>query len=297
MPGPVGRPHFLVIGHTVQDIAAPSDRDEAAPWRLGGTAAYAALLASRLGLRTAVLTAAAADPPLQERLPGVEISRVPSRVSTHISNVYTPQGRVQYIPERAAPIDASSLPDEWRNAETVLLGPVAGEVDGALARLFPKALIGASVQGWLRDIAPDGLVRPVPPDQWQGEDVLGASHVLFASDEDLPPAEARAALDIWSAHVDALAFTHGERGAEVCFRREWRRIDAFPARAVDPTGAGDVFAAAFLIRYRETDDPWEAARFACCTASFIVEAEGLAGTPDRAMIEGRLRQHTGIVCR
>ena len=97
--------------------------------------------------------------------------------------------------------------------------------------------------------------------------------------------------------MEALAFTRAERGAELCHRGVWRRIDAFPAAAVDPTGAGDVFAAAFLIRYRETGDPWEATRFAACAASFIVESEGLANTPDRMMIEERLRAHPEIVAR
>ena len=63
-------PEFLVIGHIVQDISPQTSRNEAAAWRLGGTASYAALLAARLGLRTAVLTAAAPDLPLGEALPG-----------------------------------------------------------------------------------------------------------------------------------------------------------------------------------------------------------------------------------
>ena len=69
-------PQFLVIGHTVQDIS-PGQGADAPAWRLGGTVSYAALLASRLGLSTAVLTAAADDLPVEEALPGVEVARVP----------------------------------------------------------------------------------------------------------------------------------------------------------------------------------------------------------------------------
>jgi sugar/nucleoside kinase (ribokinase family) len=179
----------------------------------------------------------------------------------------------------------------------VLLGPVTGEVDEALADCFPNALIGVSAQGWLRDIGPDNRVRPVPPERWQADRLLKPGRVLFVSDEDLPKAHVEAVLNGWSARVEALAFTRAERGAEVCHRGVWRRIEAFPAAAVDPTGAGDVFAAAFLIRYSESGDPWEATRFAACAASFIVESEGLANTPDRAMVEERLRRHPEIVAR
>ena len=289
-------PQFLVIGHTVQDLSAGQGGDPPA-WRLGGTVSYAALLAGRLGLSTAVLTAAAGDLPIEDTLPGIEIVRAPSAHSTQIRNVYGPSGRVQYILQRAAPIGAASLPDAWRGTEIVLLGPVTGEVDEALADCFPNALIGVSAQGWLRDIGPDNRVRPVPPERWQADRLLKPGRVLFVSDEDLPKAHVEAVLNGWSARVEVLAFTRAERGAEVCHRGVWRRIEAFPAAAVDPTGAGDVFAAAFLIRYSESGDPWEATRFAACAASFIVESEGLANTPDRAMVEERLRRHPEIVAR
>jgi sugar/nucleoside kinase (ribokinase family) len=289
-------PQFLVIGHIVQDLA-PNERAAAPTWRLGGTTSYAALLATRLGLDTAVVTAAAADLALEETLPGAEIVRVPSPQSTQIRNLYTAEGRVQYITQRASAIEANSLPDDWRRAAIVLLGPVAGEVDDALAACFPQALLGVSAQGWLREIGPDGRVRPLPPERWRAETVLRPAHVLFVADEDFPPSPVEAVLTRWSRLVEVLAYTRAERGAEICHRGTWRHIDAFPAEAVDPTGAGDVFAAAFLVRYREAGDPWEAARFAAGAASFVVEADGLANTPDRTMIEARLQAHSDIMAK
>ena len=290
-------PEFLVIGHIVQDISPQTSRDEAAAWRLGGTASYAALLATRLGLRAAVLTAAAPDLPLGEALPGTEIARVPSTRSTQFRNIYTAQGRVQYVLQRAPLIDPTSLPDDWRGAGIVLLGPVAGEVEPALADCFPRALIGVSAQGWLREIGPDRRVRPVPAERWQGDPLLQQARVLFVSDEDLPPPSAKPVLEKWSGRVDTLAYTRGERGAEVCHRGAWRHIDSFPAKVTDPTGGGDIFATAFLVRYHESGDPWQATRFAACAASFIVESEGLADIPDRATIETRLQEHPEITPR
>ena len=72
--------------------------------------------------------------------------------------------------------------------------------------------------------------------------------------------------------------------------RRWRHVPAFPSQELDPTGAGDVFAAAFLTRYVETDDPWLAALFASAAASWSVEQEGLGGIPTRQQIEERLQQ-------
>jgi sugar/nucleoside kinase (ribokinase family) len=57
---------------------------------------------------------------------------------------------------------------------------------------------------------------------------------------------------------------------------------------VDPTGAGDVFAAAFLVRYQETNDPLEAAAFAACAASCAVEGVSVTSLGDRGEVVRRL---------
>ena len=62
-----------------------------------------------------------------------------------------------------------------------------------------------------------------------------------------------------------------------------------PATEVEPTGAGDVFAAAFLIRYNASGDPYEAAAYAAVAGALTVEADGIRGVPSRAALEARWR--------
>jgi sugar/nucleoside kinase (ribokinase family) len=88
--------------------------------------------------------------------------------------------------------------------------------------------------------------------------------------------------------------TQGARGCTVFVNGEARQIPGFPAREVDPTGAGDVFAAAFLVRLSETHDPFQAARFANATASFCVEASGVTGIPTREQVQARLDGYSGF---
>ncbi len=286
-----GAPDFLVIGHAVQDLS-PAD---ATRWRLGGAAAYASILARDLGLRTAVLTSAGPEIDPATRFPGVQVVNVPSESSTQFRNVYGRDRRRQFIPRRASPIGPKHLPEAWRMAKIVLLGPVAGEVDPALAACFPESLVGAGAQGWLREIAADSSVRPVPPEEWDAGAVLEYADALFLSDEDIPPHAAPAALQRWGEMVETLAFTRGYNGADVLHCGQWRHIDAFPADPVDPTGAGDIFATAFLASLHESGDPWEAARFAACAASFVVEGEGTNAIPDRDQINQRLRLNPDII--
>lgn len=279
------RPDFLVVGHVVQDLVSDSGE-----WRLGGAVSYASLLARNLGLRTAALTSCAANVPLGELLPGVDLHIVPSQSTTQFRNVYRDDGvREQWVPQRARVLTADDLPEGWRDARIVLLGPVAGEIDESLAGAFAeRSIIGIGAQGWLREIGADHRVRPVLPRDWRATPLLEAAQALFLSDEDISLDDAPGALAEWSTHVDVVAFTRGYGGADVCHRGEWRRFDAFPASPVDLTGAGDTFAAGFLLRYAETGDPWEATRFGSAAASLVIEGVGVEGVPTREAIEARL---------
>ena len=102
-------------------------------------------------------------------------------------------------------------------------------------------------------------------------DLLGV-HVLFLSEHDLPDADARAR-ELLSS-VPIVALTRGWRGLTLLTRDAVHDVPSLPRPEVDPTGAGDVFAAAFLVRYHETGDPLEAAAFAACAASCAVEGVG-----------------------
>ena len=280
----MGAPDFLVIGHLAKDRTAEG-------WRLGGTAAYASLTASRLGLRAAVLTSAASDLDPSLLLPDIDVRLLPSKETTTFENIYGPEGRLQYVWARAGNIAASDVPPEFREAKIVLLGPLLGEVEEDAARCFPRSLLAISTQGWLRTVLPDGRVEQISPRQWRPRLLLKRSQALFVSEEDLPPTEVEETLARWAAQVPLLAFTRGVGGARLWSEGCWRQVPAIPAQELDPTGAGDVFAAAFLSRHVETNDAWQAALFAAAAASISLEAPGTATIPSRRQVEERLRAY------
>jgi sugar/nucleoside kinase (ribokinase family) len=85
-----------------------------------------------------------------------------------------------------------------------------------------------------------------------------------------------AMLDQYRQWSKLLVMTEGVRGCTVFLGDEIRQIPALPVNQVEPTGAGDIFAAAFLYRLYQTDgNPWEAARFANKIASQSVTQTGL----------------------
>jgi sugar/nucleoside kinase (ribokinase family) len=274
-------PRLLAVGHVTRDVAPEGER-------LGGSVVYAARTATRLGWRAGIATSAGDDLAGVPELEGIRRFVKQGAATTRFRNRYGPGGRrEQELLSRAGPVDPSLVEESWRSPEVLLLAPVAGELPRGAARAFRAGLVGATGQGWLRAIGPDG--RRVVPQEWREpeEDLAGVS-ILFVSLEDVAGdvSRARARLD----QVALVAVTLGPRGVELHDRKGTRAIDAHPRPELDPTGAGDVFAAAFLVRYHETRDPVQAASFACCAASFAVEAVGSSGLPDRGQVERRLQE-------
>jgi 1D-myo-inositol 3-kinase len=284
-------PRLLAIGHVTRDTLYPPARGAAWSGRgapqevLGGAASYAALAARRLGWEAAVLTSAGPDFDPARELPGLPVFVQPASQTTRFENAYEEDGsRRQVVAARADDLGTDALPDLWRDPEVLLLGPVAGELFGIGALTFAAECVGAVAQGYLRTIRSDGLVAAR---EWErpDRDLLGV-HVLFLSEHDLPDADARAHALL--SCVPIVALTRGWRGLTLLTRERRQEVPSFPRPERDPTGAGDVFAAAFLIRYQETGDASEAAAFAACAASCVVEGVGTSTLGDRAEIGRRL---------
>ena len=258
-------PDFVVCGNVVRDIVADG-------WLPGGTAVYAATVARGLGRRIGVVTAAPRDVVDAGLPPDVAVARAEVSEATSYENVYTPAGRVQYLRAPGAPIPAETLPAAWCAAPVALLGPVYHEVDAALAGRF-TGKVGVCGQGFLRQAGADGRVTPLPPAAWDAAPLLRHTRVLFLSEEDLPGG-CHAIPAAWLAAVPVTVLTAGARGAGVYHDGRWWDVPAYPADEVDPTGAGDSFAAAFMVALDEGADPLGAARFAAAVASLTVEVHG-----------------------
>lgn len=279
-------PDFVVIGHAVRDLVPGG-------WRPGGTATFAAVQAHRLGRSVGIVTRTAGDIRAAELFPFAQVIDLPSPVTTCFENVYRAGQRDQHIRAVADPILREDVPAAWRDAPIALLGPVYRELEPAFATAFSVGtLVGVSAQGWLRSLDEEQRVLHT---RWQGPPFWTGCRVLFVSDEDL--ADGREQLDVWTAEVPVVVMTESWRGARVHSGGRWRRMDAFPEDEVDPTGAGDTFATAFLIRLFETGDVHEAARFGAAAASLSVGGVAAEAIPTREEIERRLAQYPEVTLR
>ena len=265
--------NYLIIGHLTRDLTPAGPR-------LGGTAAYAGLTAHALGLRVGIVTSWGAEIPLG-KLIQIPIINYPAEHSTTFENIYSDKGRIQIVHTVAPHLDYHMIPEPWRQAPIVHLGPIAQEVEPGLVRHFPSSLMGITPQGWMRGWDESGHVFPTEwPEssfilQKAGAAIIGIEDVL--NDENL--------IEEMASASRILVVTEGAAGARVYWNGDVRRFRSPQVVEVDPTGAGDIFAAAFFVRLYLTRDPWESARFANQIAAVSVTKRGLEGIPTAEEIQ------------
>ncbi|HET6596098.1 MAG TPA: PfkB family carbohydrate kinase [Anaerolineales bacterium] len=256
---------YLVIGHVAHDLTPDG-------WRLGGTAAYSALTAQALGLRVGIVTSLGPETSLAQ-LGQIPVVAIESPNSTIFENIYTKQGRVQYLRAQATRLDFSYVPEIWRHASIIHLGPIANEVDATLPEDFSPALLGMTPQGWMRQW--DSECR-VSRGEWHDADTaLARAGAVVISREDVNGDDEL--IEHMAQHTRVLVVTESAAGSVLYWNGDRRRFRAPKVTEVDATGAGDVFAAAFFYRLLNTHDPWEATRFATMLASCSVTRPGLEG--------------------
>lgn len=269
---------YLLIGHITQDVT-PSGL------RLGGTASYASLTARAFGIRVGIVTSCKKDLQLAE-FDGIKVARKNSANNSTFENIPTAEGRVQYIRAQADLLTIDDVPDAWRNAPIVHLGPIANEVDPVISECFPRSQVGVTPQGWLRQWDENGLISFY---NWPDiGSVLSNANIAILSIEDIRGDEDL--IQEYASSVPILVITEGARGARIYWNNDVRFIRPPLEDEVDSVGAGDIFAASFFIRYHQTRDPWEAARVATQIAARSVTRKTISGIPTADEVRATLQE-------
>jgi sugar/nucleoside kinase (ribokinase family) len=137
-------------------------------------------------------------------------------------------------------------------------------------------------------IEPERLATVLGATRWLS---LNAAEATALTGEANPTAAATAALSRLPAHRHGVVVRAGGEGCVVLERgREAVAVPAFPAEAVDTTGAGDTHVGAFVAALARGLDPAEACRWANAAAAHVVGIRGQASPPRveelRAILDG-----------
>ncbi len=274
---------ILLLGNVTRDIVG--DEPASSEYTLGGSVSYAALTCKQLEIRPALATRAGPDVDLTDLRSAAQCTLLPSETTTTFANRYSSEGRIQYCYNPAPPITAADLSPQMRQAKVVFMCPIMQEVAPDVPACFGEdSFLAAGPQGWLRRTDSEGRVHA---SGWANqESFLRRLNLLILSREDIDYDLTR--LSAWMERLPLAVLSNYKHGCDI-FRRTGDRIQQQhvpprPAQELDPTGAGDIFATAFLVRFLETGQVWHAARFANVTASFGVEGIGTSKIPTRQKV-------------
>jgi hypothetical protein len=201
-------------------------------------------------------------------------------------NLPFPKSLLGYTPpskqpdNRAQPtihtIRMTEIPSSYLDATAAHLCPI----DFLSHTLLPSVLR----QGQVTTITIDPAANYMNPIFWDDIQVLVKGITgLLTSEEKLRGLFEGRSSDLWQ-----MAETVGSWGCEIVVikrrgrgqyvydhasRSRWI-IPAYPGRIIDPTGGGNAFCGGFLVGFRSTYEPLEAALYGNISASLIIEGSG-----------------------
>ncbi|MEM1598372.1 MAG: carbohydrate kinase family protein [Pyrobaculum sp.] len=253
----------------------------------GGSAANFAVAAVRMGLGARFIGAVGEDPmgeiSLRElKTEGVDVSyvkRIPGVRSGVVVVLVHQDGTKRMLSYRGAnlgltPADLTN--DKFVGARHVHLATGRTELILKAKELAGQVGASVSVDGGTA-LAKKGLevVKAVV----EGVDVLFMNHVeakILANSHDHKSAVEKLAKEL---SVRELVVTLGPRGAVAYDGRRLLHVDAFRLNAVDTTGAGDCFAAAYVSMHLRGRDVYEKLVFANAAAAIKVTRPGARSSP------------------
>ena len=240
-----------VIGSATIDRVVQGGAEE---YKRGGVVAYAGLTFAELGVKTQVLTNVAAGDramlaALQRR--GIAVYVGESAATTRFVNYVDGDARRQVLLARAAPIAAAQLGPVLAGVEHVHLGPLHPDdlAEEVLAAIGASVRASLDIQGYVRRIEGTQVGRGVAKGLYAA--LQCADYVKADHDElELVLADCGLTLDqlMRDCSVAEWVVTEGSHGGWVVSRPGLRTkfASAPVATVADPTGAGDVFFAAYI---------------------------------------------------
>lgn len=297
------KPELIVIGHIMIETIYLSDGKIVGPV-LGSPAAYSSVAVSSLGMKTGLVTLVGKDMPFYITSPiieaGVDIKgiRIRGEDSRSTKLTYDKAGNKKVLYEKVAPdILFKDIPKEYLKSQAFFVCPMDFEVPlKTISKLRNlNKLMMADLGGF------GGTVSTMHPSTGSKEDkdtvrnIASKFNIIKASIEDcyylfedtMPYKEIIKMFHEWGAGV--VIITLGKEGSVISDNKDFIEIPVFKTNAVDTTGAGDVYCAAFLSEYLRNKELYKSGLYASAAASILTEKTGGA-TLSRMPTDEKVRE-------
>ena len=256
----------------------------------GGPAATAAVAAARLGVSAALISTVADDDPGRRILQDLEAEKVSTQAmavrpggTSPIAYCWIeqPTGKrcVAWTRGSLSELDANREIDYELIGKAKVLHLDGHQTTAALAAASYAQAHGVLVSldaGTMRDGMADLVCRT---------DILITSEEFARTSTGLDDLS-QAIVKLSETGARVCGITMGDKGSLNLDQGRILHCPAFSIKPVDTTGAGDVYHAAFAVRYLETQDLLECMRFASAASALkCLQLGGRAGIPNRRQVD------------
>jgi len=231
------------------------------------------------------------------------LRRVPDRLTGIAFVAYNSDGARSFIfhlaHSAAALVEPDQIPDGYLSNTRYLhvMGSSLTLSDGMRESCY-QAAETVKRQGGTVSLDPNLRPELMPVDKIRAvcEPILRCADIVLPSGEEAalltgaetPAAAARALLE---AGAQLVAIKKGAQGSTIYTRKETLDVTSVPVDEVDPTGAGDCFDAALLVRLAAGDPIEQAARFANAAGALATTRLGpMEGACDETAVRTLLRE-------
>ena len=288
---------IAVIGSTTIDKIVHRNFSR---FKIGGVTTYAGMTYSRHGIKTRVVTnVAKRDREIIKRLKqeSIVVCNGLTEVTTYFKNLLDDDGekRKQHILQQAAPINRSQIIEHLKDVAFVHLGPLHPlDIDLRAIELIGrlKHFVILDVQGFVRTVK-NKIVYPAVSEHLPA--AMRVSQIVKANRQ-----EYKAFIDFFRMDllelmcqfdIDEFVVTSGHKGGfvQTITGEEIPYSATGVASNEDPTGAGDIFLAAYVIgRFLDQRSIADACKYAAKLAALQIEGNYIK--PNHLCLEDR-KQH------
>lgn len=253
---------LVCVGHISHDLNEDG-------FITGGAVYYASRVACKKEKKVCVLSSLKpGDRSLEEFAEmNVEVRNQIGPHTTSFKNQYVNDQRTQFLTVVADKLKTKWVIENLPEAKAVFVCPIADEIEVEILESLNSALIACSIQGWLRARNMDNRVIPKTMD-WNK---LRYADIVFLSYEDIEGLDG--VLTRLCDLGNIIVVTDAANGADVFTNGRKYHFPSVPVEVKDPTGAGDTFAAAFILEYLDSGDIEKAATRGHLEAALLISHE------------------------
>ncbi len=272
---------IAVIGSTTIDWIVKEDG--ISMFKLGGVTTYSGITYSRHGVDTFVVSnVAKKDLPLLEKLhkERIKVCDGTTENTTHFVNFINGNNRKQRLTKKASPISYDQILKVLDRVSCLHLGPLHPmdiEIDAIKLLNTAKLTVFLDVQGYVRHVKDEIVHQNVSP---QLPHALKVSQMVKANEAELDSILNHFKMNLADLmrffEIEEFIVTQREKGGFVkdINGNELKYAAASIRELEDPTGAGDVFFASYIVcRYLKKMD--------------IIDASAYAAVRSARQLEGR----------